>query len=155
MDKCFSLLAFRELFWEVFVSLFSKLSRIKLSFRIMLSYIPFSHAFVSSFLFPGISFQINHLYVSKSKDFPGGSVVKNPPAKCRRHRDVGLTPGSRGSPGGEMATPPSILAWKIPWGHKRVGHNWVTHACTQAQVPILISAVKETQTKTPAKWQKS
>ena len=41
-------------------------------------------------------------------------MVKNPSAKCRRYRDVGLTPGSGRSPGGEMATHPSILAWRIP-----------------------------------------
>ena len=51
--------------------------------------------------------------------FPGGSVVKNPPAN-------GLTPGQETSLEEEMTTHSSILAWKIPcslagyslWGHK-------------------------------------
>ena len=44
--------------------------------------------------------------------FPGGSVVKNLPAKTG---DTGLIPGSGRSPGEEMATHSSILAWEIPW----------------------------------------
>ena len=31
--------------------------------------------------------------------FPGGSVVKNLPAKCRRHRRCGFNPGWARSPG--------------------------------------------------------
>ena len=42
-------------------------------------------------------------------DFPGGSVVKNLPAKAR---DAGSIPGSGRSPRGGHA---SILAWRIPW----------------------------------------
>ena len=40
----------------------------------------------------------------------------------------------------DMATHPSILAWKMPWteepgglqstGSQRVGHDWVTFTCT-------------------------
>ena len=45
--------------------------------------------------------------------FPGGSVVKNPPANAEA---VGSIPGSGGSSrGGILATHSSILAWKIPW----------------------------------------
>ena len=43
--------------------------------------------------------------------FPGGTVVKNPPANAR---DAGLIPGERRSPGVEMTTHSSIPAWKIP-----------------------------------------
>ena len=32
-------------------------------------------------------------------DFPGGSVVKNPPTNSGASRDVGSIPGSRRSPG--------------------------------------------------------
>ena len=42
--------------------------------------------------------------------FPGGSVVKNPPANAR---DVGLTPGWKDPLGKEMTTHPSILAWEV------------------------------------------
>ena len=41
------------------------------------------------------------------KGFPGGSVVKNPPANAG---DIGSIPGSRRSPGGGMANHSSILA---------------------------------------------
>ena len=40
---------------------------------------------------------------------PYGSVVKNPPCQCRRHR-FREDPLEK-----EMATHSSILAWKIPW----------------------------------------
>ena len=49
--------------------------------------------------------------------------------------DLGLIPGLGRSPGEEMATHSSILAWEIPWteepggllsmGSQRVRHNWV------------------------------
>ena len=38
--------------------------------------------------------------------------VKNLPAKAG---DLGLIPGSRRTPGEEMATYSSILDWRIPW----------------------------------------
>ena len=44
--------------------------------------------------------------------FPGGSDGKE--STCNVG-DPGLTPGSGKSPGEEMATHSSILAWKIPW----------------------------------------
>ena len=44
--------------------------------------------------------------------FPGGSVVKNPPANAE---DVGLIPGTDDSLKKEMATHSNILVWKIPW----------------------------------------
>ena len=67
-----------------------------------------------------MSFKIpfEHVYVI-TLGFPGGSVVKNPPANAGNAGDVG-DPGGR-SPGmgdpleEEMATHTSILAWKLPW----------------------------------------
>ena len=47
--------------------------------------------------------------------FPGGTVVKNPPANTGDARDASLIPGSGRSPGEEVATYSSILAWEIPW----------------------------------------
>ena len=44
--------------------------------------------------------------------FPGGSVVKNPPAKAG---DVGLIPDQEGPLEVEMTTHSSILAWEISW----------------------------------------
>ena len=62
------------------------------------------------FLFVG-SFQ-------SSKGFPDVSAVKNPPANAG---DAGLIPGSERSPGEEMTTHSSSLAWENPrteepWG---------------------------------------
>ena len=39
-------------------------------------------------------------------------MVKNVPANAG---DLGLIPGSERSPGEEMATHSSIIAWGIPW----------------------------------------
>ena len=44
--------------------------------------------------------------------FPGGSVVKNPPASAG---NVGSIHGSGRSPGEGTATHSSILAWELPW----------------------------------------
>ena len=64
------------------------------------------------------------------KGFPDGSEVK---ASARNAGDLGSIPGSETSPGEEMATHSSILAWRIPWteepgglqftGSQRVGHD--------------------------------
>ena len=71
--------------------------------------------------------------------FQGGMlVVKNPlPANVGSARDAGLIPGSGRFPEKEMATPSSILAWRIPWteepgglqsmGSRRVRHDWAQH----------------------------
>ena len=47
--------------------------------------------------------------------FPSGAVIKNLPADAGDARDEGLIPESGRSPGDEIATRSSILAWKIPW----------------------------------------
>ena len=44
---------------------------------------------------------LNHVL----RDFPGGSVVKNLPVNAGGTRDVGLIPGSGGSPGGGNDNP--------------------------------------------------
>ena len=43
---------------------------------------------------------------------PGGPVVKNLPVSAR---DTSLIPGQEDALEKEMATHPSILAWRIPW----------------------------------------
>ena len=45
--------------------------------------------------------------------FPSGAVVKESPTKAEDIGDVGLILGSRRSPGEEMATHSSIIAWEI------------------------------------------
>ena len=47
--------------------------------------------------------------------FPGGSVVKNPPANAGVARDSGSTPGGEEPLEKEMTTHSSILVWEIPW----------------------------------------
>ena len=65
--------------------------------------------------------------------FPGGLAIKNPPANAG---DAGSIPSSGRSPGEEMVTHSSILAWEIPQTgepgglqsmcHKEVGHDLLT-----------------------------
>ena len=72
--------------------------------------------------------------------FPGGSVIKNLPAKQEmRAQSLGWEDPLKK----EMATHSSILAWRIPWtvepgrlesmGLQRVGHDRVTNAFTFLQ----------------------
>ena len=42
-------------------------------------------------------------------------MVKNPPANTRDAGNSGLIPGWEDPLEEEMATPSSILAWKVPW----------------------------------------
>ena len=67
--------------------------------------------------------------------FPGGSVVKNPPANAG---DLGLIPGSKTSPGGGNGNPLQCsclgkshgrrsLAGYSPWGQKRVAQDLGTN----------------------------
>ena len=50
--------------------------------------------------------------------FPGGSLVKNPPAT---QEDVGSIPGSEDPLEKGMATHSSVLAWRIPWTEESGG----------------------------------
>ena len=50
--------------------------------------------------------------ISDSLGFPGGAVVKNPPANAG---DMDLIPGLGRFPGEGNGNHSSILAWKIPW----------------------------------------
>ena len=69
-------------------------------------------------------------------DFPGGSVVKNPPGNAGGAGDLGLKPELRRSPGGgnENSLQYSCLGnpmdrgpwWATVMGSQRVGHNLVT-----------------------------
>ena len=73
------------------------------------------------------------IHLTHIKGFSGDTKVKNPSANAGDARDEGLIPGLGRSPGEEIATHSSILAWKIPWieepgrlqsmGSQRVGHD--------------------------------
>ena len=75
------------------------------------------------------------LGLPSNRDFPGGSVVKNPPAYAGDNvGDASSVPGSGRSPREGNATHSSILAWRIPWteepgglystGSRRIRHDW-------------------------------
>ena len=65
--------------------------------------------------------------------FPGGSVVKNPPASARDAEDMGLIPGSGRSPGEGNGNPLQYSCLENLWteepgglqsmGLQRVGHD--------------------------------
>ena len=64
--------------------------------------------------------------------FPGGSVVKNPPASAGGMRDSGSIPGSGRSLEEGIATHSSLLAWRITWteepgGIQSIGLQRVRH----------------------------
>ena len=93
-----------------------------------------------------------HDFLASRLGFPGGPVVKNPPANAGDTRDVGSIPGSGRSPGENgNSLQYSCLensidrgAWCTrysPWGRKRVGHNWVVeHACRLLATPVFDKA---------------
>ena len=81
-----------------------------------------------------------------AKDFLGGTVVKNPPAKTGDARDMGLIPRQGRSPVVGNVSPLqyswlAIIPWKEEpsglWSMRlqRVGHEWVhTHTHTYYQI---------------------
>ena len=59
--------------------------------------------------------RIEHLDTTEQLSFPGGSVIKNPPANAG---DVGLNPGLGRLPGEGNGNPLQCSCWKIPWTEK-------------------------------------
>ena len=80
--------------------------------------------------------------------FPGGSTVKNLPAKAGEAKDTGLILGSGRFLEEGMATQSSILAWRIPWteelgglqskGSQRVEYDCSDLAHTYAFVRVCV-----------------
>ena len=76
--------------------------------------------------------------------FPGGSVVKNLPAK---HETQAQSLGWKDHLEEEMATRTSILAWKILWteelgrlqtmGSQRIGHHWASKQTTMKNTGLV------------------
>ena len=73
--------------------------------------------------------------------FPGGAVVKNPPANAEGTRDSSSIPGSGRSPGVGNDNTLQYSSWKIPWTEEPdrlqpVGSQSQTqlseHSCMQA-----------------------
>ena len=88
-------------------------------------------------------FLILRYFVETSWGFPGGAVVKNPPASAG---DVGSIPGPEDPLEEDMPIHSIMLAWKIPWmgslaGYspwdRRIGQDWVAeHTETWASCHI-------------------
>ena len=82
-------------------------------------------------LFPVLSSTKHQLSLQPGtirEGFPGGTVMKNPPANAGDARDVSSIPGSGRSPGGGqegMATHPSVLAWRILWTEEPLGLQFI------------------------------
>ena len=55
--------------------------------------------------------------------FPGGSVVKTPPASAEDARHMGSNPGSGRSPRDGNGTHSRILMWEIPGQRSLVGYS--------------------------------
>ena len=70
--------------------------------------------------------------IFNSLGFPGGSVVKDPPANAGDIRDAGSIPGSGRSPGGRNGNPLQYSCLKNP---KDGGAWWATvHGVTKSQI---------------------
>ena len=77
----------------------------------------------------------NALFLCSSlplEGFPGGSVVKNPPASAGDTRDAGSVPGSRRSPGEENGNPLQYSCLENPMD--REAWRATVHGVTQSQI---------------------
>ena len=64
-------------------------------------------------------------------------MVKNPPAKARDVRNTGSIPGSGRSPLEKgMATPSSVLAWRIPSPEEPGGGGATVHGVTKSSMQL-------------------
>ena len=71
-------------------------------------------------------------------EFPGGSVVKNPPADSLMQEVWIWRPDWENPLEKEMATCSRILAWKIPWTKQPGGYSHVAQIITYAQIKIYV-----------------
>ena len=64
------------------------------------------------------------MYCGKANwGFPGGALVKNPPAVQEMQESWVQSLGCEDSVEEEMETHSSILAWKIPWTEEPAGYS--------------------------------
>ena len=68
------------------------------------------------------------------RDFPGSSVVKNPPANVGDVGDLGSIPGSGRSPGGGNGTPLQYTCLENPMD--RGAWRTTVHGVTKSQTPL-------------------
>ena len=93
--------------------------------------------------------------------FPGGSMVKNLPARAG---NIGLIPRSGSSPGEGHAAHSSVLAWRLPWTEEcgrlysmrsqRAGLDWQTKQ-QQQYVCIMWHLANQTATSEPVGGRRS
>ena len=62
-----------------------------------------------------LGFFLDKIEKNGTNGFPGGIVVKNPPASAGDARDTGSILGQEDPLVKELATHSSVLVWKIPW----------------------------------------
>ena len=83
--------------------------------------------YLSSFLHMMSKISGNVCFLGQGCIFPSGSVVKNLSSNSRRHRRLWVrSPGWEDPLGEEMATHPSVLAWRIPWTEEQVAESDTT-----------------------------
>ena len=86
------------------------------------------------------------------RGFPGGTLVKNPPANTGNARDSVRSLGGEDPLEEEMTAHSSILAWKIPWtekpgglmsmGSQRVRYDWVTEHTLSGRGTKFLSKIR-------------
>ena len=67
------------------------------------------------------------------RDFPGGSMVKNPPANVG---DAGSIPGQGRSPGKTNGNPFQYSCWEIPWTEEPGGLLFTGSQKNQTQLSV-------------------
>ena len=67
-----------------------------------------------------------HTHIEQWRCFPGGAVIKNPPANARDTKDMGLIPGLGKSPGWGNGNPLWYSCWENPMDRGTIGFWWDT-----------------------------
>ena len=120
---------------------------------------PLLEAEISSSLYSGVESSLGDRVlgeVRKGLGFPGGSVIKNPPAKPETQVQF---LGQEAPLEKEMATYSSIFAWEIPWteepsglqfmGCQRVGDNLATKQQEQEEMDSFVALPAKRYTAGP------
>ena len=96
-------------------------------------------------------FRLSYKVLRKYMDFPVAQEVKNPPAMQKTQKARVQSLGQEDPLEKDMATPSSILVWKISWteepdglqskGSQSVAHNWTTkHTHTRNFISLMLTS---------------